>query len=182
MPQDATRVRVALTGTVWNSDIGAVVPADITVTPAATWADAGYTTEDGVTFSVEQNTEDLPAWQSNEALRTIVTSEPKSFNFTLRQLERQSFLLAFGGTVTTIGANNYRWTPPTAGAQLAKQWIIEFLDGALKYRFVYRNCVQQGARELNFVRSNAVNIPLSYKVLAASPQTWELQTNDPAFA
>lgn len=182
MAKDATKVRVALTGTVYAADEGSTVPADITVTPNGSWVDLGYTTEDGVTFSVEQETEDLPGWQSLEPLRSIVTAEPKAFNFTLRQLEKATFTAAFGGTVTTIGANNFKWTPPASGSIPIKMYMIEFNDESLTYRFVYRRCQQQGARELNFVRSNAVNLGLDYKVLAASPQTWEVYTNDPAFA
>ena len=182
MPKDATRVRVALTGTVYAADEGATIPADITVTPNASWLDLGYTTEDGVTLSVEQTTEDIPAWQSLEPLRVLVTAEPKGFNFTLRQLEKNTMLAAFGGSVVTVGANNYRWEPPTSGSVPTKAYILEFNDEALKYRFIYRRVNQTGARELNFVRSNAVNLPISYRVLAASPRTWEVQTNDPAFA
>jgi hypothetical protein len=182
MAKDATKVRVALTGTVYVADENSTVPADITVTPSAAWADLGYTTEDGVTFSVESSTDDLGAWQSLEPLRILVTAEPKAFNFTLRQLERQSFLTAFGGTVVTVAANNYRWEPPASGSIPTKAYIVEFLDEALKYRFIYRRANQTGARELNFKRSDAVNIPVAQRVLAASPRTWEVQTNDPAFA
>lgn len=181
MAKDATKVRVALTGTVYVADENSTIPADITVTPNASWADLGYTTEDGVTFSLEQETEDIPGWQSLEPLRIIVTAEPKGFNFTLRQLEKQSFTTAFGGTVTG-SAGNWIWTPPASGVQPVKAYIIEFNDDTLKYRFIYRRNQQQGARELNFVRSNAVNLPLDYKVLAASPTSWLVQTNDPAFA
>lgn len=182
MAKDATKVRVALTGSVWVADEGATLPDDITVAPGGQFTDLGYTTEDGVTISIEQSTEDIPAWQSLEPLRVLVTAEPKGFNFTLRQLERTTFTTAFGGTVTTLGANNYLWTPPASGSIPTKVYIVEFLDESFKYRFIYRRCQQQGARELNFVRSNAVNIPLAYRALAASPRTWEVQTNDPAFA
>lgn len=182
MPKDATKVRVALTGTVFAADEGATVPADITVTPNASWLDLGYTSEDGVTLSVEQTTEDVAAWQSLEVLRTIVTAEPKAFNFVLRQLEKNTFLAAFGGSVVTVGANNYRWEPPASGAIPTKAYIVEFLDDTIKYRFIYRRVQQTGARELNFVRTGPVNLPMSYRVLAASPRSWEVQTNDPAFA
>lgn len=180
--QDVTKVRVALSGNIFAADTGSTVPTDITVTPNASWVDLGYTTEEGITFSVEQQTEDLAGWQALEPLRTVVTAEPKQFNFTLRQLEKNTWTTAFGGTVSTLGANNYKWVPPAAGAQTYKMFLLEFIDGSFKYRLVYRNCAQQGAREINFVRNNAVNLPLAYKVLAASPQTWELYTNDPAFA
>lgn len=180
--QDVTKVRVALSGKIWVADAGATVPADITVTPNASWTDLGYTDEDGITFSLEQETEDIMGWQALEPLRTIVTSEPKMFSFVLRQMEKNTWLTAFGGSVETIGAGNYKWTPPSAGVQASKMFLLEFEDGSLDYRFAYRNCVQQGEREIQFVRENAVNLPLEYKVLAASPQTWELYTNDTAFA
>jgi hypothetical protein len=182
MAKDATKVRVALTGSIWVADENTTIPADITVAPPAPWTDLGYTTEDGVTVSVEQTTEDLNAWQTLEPLRILVTAEPKSFTFTLRQLEKNSFVTAFGGAVVTVGVNNYRWEPPTSGSIPTKAYLVEFNDDTLKYRFVYRRTNQTGARELNFVRSNAVNLPFSARVLAATPRTWEVQTNDPAFA
>jgi hypothetical protein len=182
MPKDATKVRVALTGTIYAATEGSTIPADISVTPDGSFVDLGYTTAEGVTFSVEQTTEDVDAWQSLDPLRVLVTAEPKAFNFTLRQVEKNTWLTAFGGSVVTVGANNFRWEPPAAGSIPAKAYVIEFDDEALKYRFIYRRVNQTGARELNFVRGNAVNLPLAYRVLAASPRTWEVQTNDPAFA
>ncbi len=182
--KDATKVRVALTGSVFAANEGTTLPTDITQTVAAasaSWVDLGYTTEDGVTFSVEQTTEDIPGWQSLEPLRSIVTAEPKGFSFTLRQMERNTFTTAFGGAVTG-STGNWIWTPPASGSIPIKAYIIEFVDESLTYRFIYRRNQQQGARELNFVRSNAVNLPLDYKVLAASPGAWLLQTNDNAFA
>lgn len=179
--QDVTKVRVALAGNIWVADTGATVPTDITVTPNASWTDLGYTDEDGITFSMEQETEDIMGWQALEPLRTVVTTEPKQFSFVLRQLERSTWLTAFGGSVTGSSAN-WKWVPPTAGAQAYKMFLLEFLDGSLKYRLCYRNCVQQGEREINFVRENAVNLPLEYKVLAAQPQTWEMYTNDNSFS
>ena len=178
--QDVTKVRVALSGKVWVADIGSTVPADITVTPNASWTDLGYTTEDGISFSVEQQTQDIPGWQSLEPLRIIVTAEPKSFSFTLRQMEKATWTTTFGGSVSG-SAGNWIWTPPATGTQTQKMYLLEFEDGALDYRFVYRNCQQQGARELTMARSDAVNLPLEYRVLAASPSSWNLQTNDNAF-
>lgn len=178
--QDVTKVRVALTGKVWVADLGATVPADINAAPNASWTDLGYTTEDGITFSLEQQTQDIPGWQSLEPLRIIVTAEPKSFAFTLRQLEKATWTTTFGGSVTG-SAGNWTWSPPSPGVQTQKMYLLEFEDGSLDYRFIYRNCQQQGAREMVFNRSDAVNLPLEYRVLAASPNAWALQTNDNAF-
>jgi hypothetical protein len=182
MAQDPAQVRVALAGNVWVADTGSTVPADITVAPNGSWTDLGYCTDDGVTVSIEQSTQDIPGWQSMDPLRIIVTAEPKSFSFTLRQLAKINWTTTFGGTVTTLGANNYKWTPATSGTQTQKMWLIEFLDGSYKYRMVFRNCQQQGARELTLNRNDAVNLPLEYRVLAALPEAWHLQTNDTAFA
>ena len=182
MAQDATKVRVALAGNVWSADEGTTPPTDITAAPSASWTDLGYTTEEGVTISIEQTTDPLPGWQTMDPLRILVTAEPKAFNFTLRQMEKATFTAAFGGTVTTLGSNNYKWTPPAPGTQIVKAYLLEFLDGSLKYRFLFRRNQQSGAKEMNLVRTNAVNLPISYQVLAATPDTWELFTNDPAFA
>lgn len=181
MSLDTAKVRVALSGNVYVADIGSTVPTDVTVSPNASWTDLGFTTDDGVSFSLEQQTQDIAGWQSLEPLRVIVTSEPKSFSFTLRQLEKVTWTTTFGGTITG-SAGNWKWTPPGAGTQTQKMYLIEFTDSSLKYRFVYRNCQQQGAREMVFNRNDAVNLPLEYRVLApSSGSTWEVQTNDNAF-
>lgn len=190
MAKTATNVRVALTGSVLTAPEGTAFPATISEAPDAAFADLGYTTEDGVTFNVERETEDIMGWQAVEPLRTIVTSEPKMASFVLRQLETETWLAAFGGTITepdsTGSPGEFLWTPPEPGSLLTQALIIEFEDDkagvTVNWRFMFHRALRQGSSEAQLVRSDAVNLPIEYGMLAADPDTWEVQSDDPDFA
>lgn len=186
MSKDATKVRVALTGSVYVADEGTAFPTTISEDPATDFTDLGYTTEDGVTFTIDRDTTEIMGWQSVEPLRVVINSEPKTISTTLRQLQRQSWTAAFGGTVaepdSTQFPGEYEWTPPEPGAQIVRAVILEFTDVDLKYRFLFPRGLRQGSSEQQLVRTDAVNLPLEYAALAAEPDTWFLQTDDPAFA
>src|SRR5690606_3573498 len=100
MAKDATKVRVALTGTVYVAPEGTAFPTAISDAPGEDWVDLGYTTEDGVEFTFGKEITNIMGWQSRDPLRKLVTEEPKSFSMTLRQLESATFLAAFGGSIT----------------------------------------------------------------------------------
>lgn len=186
MTKTATNVRVALTGSIYTAPEETAFPTTISEAPAATFTELGYTTEDGVTFNVERETEDIMGWQSTEPLRTIVTSEPKTASFVLRQLETNTWLESFGGTITepepTASAGEFLWTPPAPGTLLTRALIIEFEDGDIKYRFLFHRALRVGSAEQQLLRSDAVNLPIEYSMLADEPNTWEVQTDDPGFA
>jgi hypothetical protein len=186
MAKDASKVRVALTGSIWTGDEGATLPTTISAAPGAGFTELGYTTEDGVTFTFGREVENLMGWQSTDPLRVLVTEEPKGVEFTLRQLERATFLNSFGGTITepdSVGfPGEYEWTPPAPGTMPVKVLIVEFDDADIKYRWIFRRAQDQAEREMQLMRTEAVNIPANYTVLAASPQWGKVQSDDPAFA
>lgn len=185
MGQDATKVRVALTGKVWVGDEGATLPVTIgSAVSSATFDDLGYTTEDGVTFTFNKSVENIGAWQSSDPLRILITEEPKSVEFTLRQLDTVTWLQAFGGTITEPDESTYpgdfEWTPPAAGTAPVKVLIVEFTDGSINYRWIFRRTQDQGDKKITLMRTDSVNLPANYTVLAASPAWGKVQTDDPA--
>lgn len=184
MSQDATKVRVALTGKVWLGKTEEVTaPASISVAvDADDFDDLGFTTPDGVTFTFGKNVTDIDGWQSSDPLRKLLTAEPKSIEFVLRQLERVTYLSAFGGTITEPSPDEFEWNPPAAGSLPVRPLIVEFSDDDIDYRFIYRRCSDEAEKKVQLLRTDAVNLPANYAVLAASPNAWFVQTNDPAFA
>lgn len=184
MAKDAARVRVALTGTVWIGDTeSTAIPASLGA-PGAGWTDLGYTSEEGVTFTLGREVEEIPGWQSADPLRIIVTAEPKAVAFTLRQLERSSIVAALGGSVASLGGTPivYEWTPGEPGDLPVKPLLIDFVDGTLNYRFGFRRSQTRGEVEMGLVRTAAVDVPVEYAALAATPKPWFIRTDDPAFA
>lgn len=185
MAKDATRVRVALTGSIWVADEGTTIPADVEKAPGAGFTDLGYTSEDGVTFTIGRETTDIAGWQTRDPLRRLLTAEPKTVAFTLRQLERATLLSTLGGTVTETGTGTglYRWEPDE-GEIPTKVLLIDFEDGDYRYRFGFRRAQNLAAVEMQLVGNAAVDLPNEWSALAAGGTTksWFIDTNDPAFA
>lgn len=195
MSKDATKVRVALTGNVYfDPNLSATIVTDIMQPPTATAVDLGFTTGDGITFNIARETTDIDGWQTMEALRVLVNSEPRSAQFTLRQLARRSWLSTFGGTVVELVAAAggdpaiYRWEPDIGKlpeGMLFVDFDDELPDGTdVRYRFGFRRASQSDAVEFGLKRTDAVNIPNTWKALAPAGglKSFYVDTNDPAFA
>lgn len=183
MAKNAANVRVALTGEVFVGNEGVSAPADIDTAPSGTdFTDLGYTTDDGVVFTFGKEVENIMGWQSADPLRILITEEPKTVEFTLRQLEKGTWIQAFGGTITepVPASGNFEWHPPDPGTAPVKFLIVQFTDGSIKYRFLFRRSQDQAEKEVTLMRTDAVNLPAEYQVLAASPDAWFVQTDDPA--
>jgi len=189
MAKNATQVRVALTGSIWfSNNPNATIPGDLT-TPPLDFVDLGYTTTDGVTFTLSKETEDIEGWQSGDVLRRLVTAEPKMAAFQLAQVSRDTWLAAMGGTITQTRAQNgaipaiHRWEP-SAGVLPEGILLIDFVDGSLNYRFGFRRAQQSAEVEFQLVRNAAIKLPQEWTALApASGQaSFFMDTDDPAFA
>lgn len=186
MAKNAQNVRVALTGSVWyEPNLNAAILTDLSGPPTATAEDLGFTTADGVTFKIAKETTDIGGWQTMNPLRRLVTSEPRSASFTLRQLDRTTWLRSMGGTITELVAGNpatYRWEP-NDGQVVEGMLFIDFVDGSITYRFGFRRAAQSAEVEFSLVRGDAVNVPNEWTALAPTAgKAFHLDTNDPAFA
>ena len=194
MAKDPTKVRVALTGNVWyEPSLSATIVTDPTEPPTTTAVNLGYTTADGVTFSFSRETVDIDGWQTADPLRILVTNEPRSCSFTLRQTDRGTWLATMGGTVVeSVPAAGgepavYRWEP-TVGKLPEGMLFIDFEDVTsagvtVVYRFGFRRAAQSETVEFNLVRTDAVNLPNNWRALQpATGKAMFMDTNDAAFA
>lgn len=162
---EAQNVVVAGTGTVWVAPEDTPMPTDL-ATLADPWVDMGYVSEDGTTFTVSREQEDIGAWQSLEPVRVLVTSEPKVIAFELMEFDTDSLLLAFrGGTVAGTTVKTY--TPPDPGASDVRAMVVDGKDGATTFRFCFPRVALQGDVEWVLTRSDAIRLPLEFQVLAS---------------
>ena len=179
---------MALTGSIWyNPDLNAAIPDDLTVDPTTLgYTDLGYTTADGVTFTLSREIEGIDGWQTAEILRQLVTAEPKQAEFVLRQLGRDEWLATNGGAVSELGSGTgiYRWEPKT-GEIPEGVLLIDFDDMGHDYRFGFRRAQQTGEVQFQLVRNDAVNLPNTWTAVQpynADLTSFFMDTNDPAFA
>ena len=180
MALDGTEVRVAGTGNVYFAPTGSTLPTDIATALDAAFIDAGYISEDGVTFTLGRETEDLNAWQGSK-VRVLTTGEPKTIEFTLMQSNKENIPFILGGGTISGAASEYKYTPPAKGTNTERAMVVEFTDGAVTYRYVFPRVQLEGEVSFSLTANGAVEYPTTWGVLDATP-AYEILTNDDAWA
>ena len=128
---------------------------------------------------------DVAAWQSFYAVREIISAREFSRAFVLRQWDRYTIGLAFGGgTFTDQGGGLTKYEPPDPSTLDERACIVDWQDGMKDYRLVVPRCVVTENVETNLTRTAAADLPITLRVLAptAGADPWYCLTNDPAFA
>jgi hypothetical protein len=180
MTLTASEVRVAGAGEVFVADEGTTLPTDTSTALPVDWTGLGYVTTDGVTFTHGRETEDLDAWQGTK-LRVLTLSEPVSVSFALMQSNQDVMFVAFGGGTMTVSSPVSIYTPPAAGANTVRAMVVEFQDGSLDYRFCFPRVQLQGEVSYTLTAEGALTFPLEFGILDASPDKFQIVTEDPAW-
>ena len=182
MANDGSKVRVALTGSIYVLDVTDPDPTDLTTRAGV---DLGYTTTDGVSLEFDSDVEEIEVWQSKDPVRKIITKQPKTVSFTLAQLETETWKATLGGEFAETAPDSglYMWEPDE-GVSVNKKVVVYFQDGDKEFAFIFRNAEQSGSVEMNLVSDDAVSLPNEWSVLAGpnGKKSWAFLTNDPAFA
>src|ERR1044072_6456332 len=105
MALDTSAIFVAGRGHIYGAAHGTTLPDDLSDLSADTdFVELGYTTEDGVTFTVSRETQALNAWQSNEPVRILETSRTQTMAFELMQPNPDNISMGLGGGDIDKGA------------------------------------------------------------------------------
>jgi hypothetical protein len=195
MPKNVDEIVVGANGSIYTAPKGSELPASISEPLGEAFTDAGYVTEDGVTFTDSKDVEEIKAWQSFYALRRIVTGKEAKAVFALMQWSGANVILAFGGgDVEEIAApvddspgpaapGEYRYHPPAPEHLAELMLVIEWSDGDKDYRLSFPNGSVSEAIETNLTRSGPGLLPITFSLLGQDGvDPWTLDTNDPAFA
>lgn len=178
MPPDSDNVVVAGTGDVYVAPEGTALPADLAAL-IAPWANLGYIGEDGATFTMSRDQEDVNAWQSQDPVRVLVTNEPKTVEFELLEFgSPDAVQLALRGGTITVAAGVATLAPPVAGSQDVRAMVIEAEDDGATFRFCYSRVALSDDVELQLVKSDATRLPLTFGVQSGG---WKILTDHPAW-
>lgn len=182
MTANADEIVVGANGKVYVAETSATMPTGVSGTMPTGWTDLGFVTEDGVTFTDSKETETIGAWQSFYPVRRIVTSKDASVSFALRQWNKDTVALAFGGgTVTEPTANVFKYTPPDPEDIDERALCLEFTDGSKVYRLVMEKGMVSDAVETQLVRTGAADLPITFSATPDSgDDAYYLLTNDSA--
>ena len=97
------QVRVAGTGRFYKALLGTPLPVDSVAAWNAGFVDLGYA-EDGFELKQDLKRKEITGWQTLEILRLVTTALNRSFKFNLKQTNRDTLALAWGGAVITPAA------------------------------------------------------------------------------
>jgi hypothetical protein len=185
MAQDATEVVVGQNGDVFVAPVGTTLPADVDDPLNAAFSEAlGFTSEDGVTATDGKTTENIGAWQSFYPLRVLVTEREFTAAFVLRQWNRDTVSLAFGGGTFTATGQYVKYTPPSPEELDERVLVVDWQDGDELYRLVVPRCIVSENVETQITRTAAADLPITMSVLAPAEgdDPWFIYTSDPRFS
>lgn len=183
MAQDADAVIIGANGNLYSAPLGSTEPADINEALSAAWVSLGYISEDGVTFSVGKETEEVRAWQSFYPLRRFVTSASAQLSGALRQFDGASVETALGGSITEDDTGAYRFTPNDPEVIDERMWALEWADGANEFRLIMPRGFVAETVEMTIARSAPLDMPITVAALLSdSGDPFYIQSNAPTWA
>lgn len=181
---DSDEVVVAGTGAIYVGDVGTPFPVSIEAEiDTDDWTSLGYISEEGPNFEFARDINEIMAWQSYDPVRIANKVVGKKVAAKLLQWNKTTWDLANGGgTTNEFAAGQYEWEPPDESFVDTRAFLVVGFDGDRTYRFGFRKALNIATFAFSFVRENAVEIPIEFKVLAApnGERPFFLQHNDPA--
>jgi hypothetical protein len=123
---DATKVVVAISGSVYVAPEGTVGPTTADSTLTAAWKSVGYLSEDAVGETINTAKNDIVAWQGATIVRQVITSFGVEYKFTMIETNKDSIELYYGKMVDAGGLQHHIG----GGGGGRKSFIIDAIDSA----------------------------------------------------
>lgn len=179
MAQDATQVRVGVSGRLYVAPVGTAFPAST----AAAWTgftDVGLLDAPGPAMGAGIATSDIMAWQAYFPVRTVSTGRTMEWKFKLLQTTGTNLKLAFGGgTITSLGGGDYKYDPPAPGVVDERALGLEVIDGSLIYRWLNDRAILASIADVSASKDAAIMYDLVFRCLDSNlGKPWRLISND----
>lgn len=175
MAFDSTEVLVAGSATLYLATQGATVPTGLT-TPGGQWTNVGYIDENGATFNLEKQQNNVYVWQSLDPIRVINTSFTKSVSCVLRQWDPSFMYYSFGGGTSVMGTGATggtaygTYTYPAASENPTLAAILDTVDGSYTVRFYWPSMIVSGSISVALGRTDSMTLPITLTSLTSSSQ------------
>lgn len=192
MSQNADEVVIGANGNFYTAPYSAslALPDAVDDTLDAKFAQHGFVSEDGVTFTDGKEIEDIEAWQSFYPIRKVISSKSSKLELVLRQFNNKNVQLAFGGgSIDTAGGDSI-YVPPAPGELDERSAVVEWNDGDYSFMLVVPKGIVTDDVETNLVRTAAADLPIGFEATPAGNPTvgdetsypWYIVSDHPAFA
>lgn len=138
MSLNSSNVRVGITGEVSFAPVGTTGPTSSVSALDAAFVGLGYVSEDGVTVTPNDSTEQIIAWQNAAIVRTVFTESYWTFQFTLIESKGETAELYYKSSVAVEGAGS--WSIEVSGATTdPRAFVLDVIDGSKHYRYHIAN-------------------------------------------
>jgi hypothetical protein len=133
MTNDATKVAVAVTGSVYRAPLATAAPTSQASALNVAFVDLGYIGEDGVTQTIPSagDTTPIKVWQNGATVRTISVPSDDMPTISFVALETNKTVLEsyYGATVTQTATEGSLVYDSTA-TRTHYSWVVDVVDGA----------------------------------------------------
>lgn len=128
MALTADNVVVGVTGKVYSGPTSATAPTSSTSTLTG-FAELGYVSTDGVSFTIDKSTNQIRAWQNADLVRESITEGTVTYSFMLLETTEETIELYFGASMVD---GKVVLNPVNTGGR--KSFVIDIVDGAKAIR------------------------------------------------
>lgn len=156
MATTAANVRVGVTGGAYHATVGTSLPTDATTALAAGFAEVGYIGEDGITQSIETDSEDIRAWQNGDVVRKVQTSHDLTFSFTMIESNQETLRVYYADADATTTTTEVKADAPTI-----ESWVLEIVDDDSTIRIVLPSAQVTERGELTYKGDEAVGYEIT---------------------
>lgn len=130
MANNALDVLVGATGKVYGAITGTALPVTPSASLNAAFKDMGYISDNGVTLSIGQTSNDIKAW-GGSVVRTVQTEHNVELKAVMIETNVNSAGAFFNSANVTAGVIQITSTTNTRGA-----WVVDVVDGSSLVRLV----------------------------------------------
>lgn len=127
MALDTSQVRAGLSGALYFGATTTTAPTTATSALAAGFRLFGYLTEDGVTESYSDDTEEVKGWPSGDIIRVLQTGTTATLAFDMAQTNKNALELFFKGSVVTDGGSGYK-IDVAGGVSVRYSFVADIID------------------------------------------------------
>ena len=160
MANNAENVLVAVTGSVYVGATSDTLPTNSTSSPHANFKDLGYLSEDGFTEATDVDSDEIVAWQNGTVVRRTITSQAKTFEFTL--IETKEAVLEFVRPGSTLGGTSGAYSMEVKAVTAARRALIfDILDGDVHLRKVVPNAEITDFGDIEYQNGEPIGYPVT---------------------
>lgn len=160
MAANAENVLVAVTGSVYVGSTTVPLPTNSTTSPNVGFLELGYLSDDGITEATDVDSDEIVAWQNGTVVRRTITSQAKTFEFTMIETRKAVLEFVRPGSTVSGSTGAYSMSVGAISAQ-RKALVFDILDGTTHLRKVVPNCEITDFGDVEYANGEPIGYPVT---------------------